>query len=261
MSSKARIAVHKFSSCDGCQLAFLNLGQGLLDLANKVEIVHFAEAGPVAPNAPVDLAFVEGSVTTAEEIKRIQQIRKQSKRLISIGSCATSGGIQALRNGRDVQEWIRDIYAKPETIEALATSAAIADHVSVDFELWGCPVSQRQILQVINSMMFGVMPLDQAEKLCLECKRAQRVCVMVSQGLPCMGPVCRTGCGALCPDFGRACYACYGPAENPNTDSMAVCLEGLGLLRQDVARRFGFITSNADGFRQAYDKTREPPNG
>lgn len=251
MTDKPRIAVHKFASCDGCQLAFLNLGEDLLTLAQTVEIVHFAEAGPVNPEAVVDIAFIEGSLSTPEDLERIHRIRANSHYLITIGACATAGGLQALRNFANADEWIAAIYAKPEYVQSLATSTPIAQHVKVDLEIWGCPVSGRQVLATVRSLLSGVSPWMEKDKVCMECKRQQTVCVMVAKGIPCMGPVTRTGCGAICPSFGRDCYACYGPAENPNTNSLARRLEGLGLVPEAVARRFRFINAAAPGFAEA----------
>jgi sulfhydrogenase subunit delta len=251
---KPGIAVHKFTSCDGCQLAFLNLGEDLLVLSELVEIIHFAEAGPVNPDARVEIAFVEGSVTTPHDIERIKQIRSNSRFLITIGACATAGGLQALRNLADGSEWIAEIYARPEHIHSLSTSTAISHHVDVDLELWGCPVNGRQIITAIRALLFGVVPREDKDKVCMECKRQQTVCVMVAKGVACMGPVTLTGCGAICPRYGRDCYACYGPAENPNTDAISRRFEGLGLMPHDIARRFEFINNAAPVFAEAGKK-------
>jgi coenzyme F420-reducing hydrogenase gamma subunit len=255
-SIKPRVAVHKFSSCDGCQLAFLNLGEDLLALAERVELVHFAEAGPLDPDTDVDVAFVEGRVSTPEDQTRIQHIRQHSRLLIAIGACATSGGIQALRNGANHAEWVAQIYSHPEAIDSLERSTPIANHVKVDFELWGCPVSGPQILAVVNALLFGVAPRDNADKVCTECKRRNLTCVMVSHGVACMGPVTRAGCGALCPSLGRDCYGCYGPAENANTDALAAQFSHLGLAPQAIARRFQSINSQAPVFLAAAGKVR-----
>ncbi|OGI47786.1 MAG: sulfhydrogenase subunit delta [Candidatus Muproteobacteria bacterium RBG_16_65_34] len=251
MNAKPKIAVHKFASCDGCQLAFLNLGEELLALAELVEIMHFAEAGPVNLDAQVDIAFIEGSVSTPDDLVRIQKIRANTRFLITIGACATSGGVQALRNLADGREWIASVYAQPEYIESLATSTSIASHVKVDLELWGCPVSGRQVLAAVRALLFGVAPVEERDKVCMECKRTQAVCVLVAKGVPCLGPVTRTGCGALCPRFGRDCYGCYGPAENPNTEALGLRFAGLGLLPEQIARRFLFIDNAAPVFAEA----------
>lgn len=255
-SIKPRVAVHKFSSCDGCQLAFLNLGEDLLTLAGRVELVHFAEAGPLDPDTGVDVAFVEGSVSTPEDLERIQHIRAHSGLLIAIGACATSGGIQGLRNHANGTEWVAQIYSHPEAIASLERSTPISSHVKVDFELWGCPVSGPQMLAVVNALLLGVAPRDNADKVCTECKRQGYPCVMVSRGIACMGPVTRAGCGALCPSLGRDCYGCYGPAENANTDALVAQFASLGLMPEAVVRRFQSINSQAPVFLAAADKLR-----
>lgn len=256
MANKPKVAVHKFASCDGCQLAFLNMGEDLLTLAQLTDIVHFAEAGPVNPEAAVDIAFIEGSISTPEDMERIRRIRANSRYLVTIGACATAGGLQALRNFADAKEWLASIYARPEYVRSLATSTPITQHVKVDLELWGCPVSGRQVLTTVRALLSGVAPWFEKDKVCMECKRHQIVCVMVTKGIPCMGPVTRAGCGALCPSFGRDCYACYGPAENPNTESLSRRLEGLGLVPEAVARRFHFINCAAPPFAEAGSRQR-----
>ena len=254
---KPKVAVHKFSSCDGCQLAFLNAGEDLLTLSTLVDIVHFAEAGYSNEEAVVDVAFVEGSVSTPQELERIQMIRGNSRYLVTIGACATAGGLQALRNMNDHKQWIAGIYAQPDTISLLRDSTPIAEHVKVDLELWGCPVNGRQVLGAVRSLLFGVLPPEEHDKVCLECKRQQSVCVMVTRGEPCMGPVTRTGCGAICPSVGRDCYACYGPSELPNTTALANRFEGLGLQPDEIARRFLFINSHAEAFLEEGRKWQE----
>lgn len=256
-AAQPRVAVHKFSSCDGCQLAFLNLGEALLVLAERVELVHFAEAGPLDPDTDVDIAFVEGSVSTPEDLERIRHIRDHSRILIAIGACATSGGIQGLRNGVFDASWVTQIYQHPEAIASLARSTPLAAHVKVDFELWGCPVSGPQMLSAVNALLLGVAPRDNAEKVCVECKRAGHPCVMVTRGIPCMGPATRAGCGALCPSLGRDCYGCYGPAEAVNTASLAAHFGHLGLDATAVAQRFQSINSQAPAFHAAAQAIHE----
>jgi sulfhydrogenase subunit delta len=254
--ARPRVAVHKFSSCDGCQLALLNLGEDLLTVAGRVDLVHFAEAGALDPDTDVDVAFVEGSVYTPEDEERIQHIRQHSRLLIAIGACAVSGGIQGLRSSADGADWVAQIYAHPEAIASLQHSTPIARHVKVDFELWGCPVSSQQMLAVINSLLLGVAPRDNADKVCTECKRRNLTCVMVSRGVACMGPVTRAGCGALCPSLGRDCYGCYGPAENANTDALTAQYSRMGLTPQAIVARFQSINSQAPVFLAAANKIR-----
>jgi len=251
MAKKLRLAVHKFTSCDGCQLALLNLGPTLLAVAERFEILHFAEAGPVDPDAHVDVALVEGSVSTPDEEARIERIRAASRQLVTIGACATSGGIQALRNLPHEGDWVSAIYASPQHIESLAQVRAISQVVKVDLELWGCPVTGPQVLAALRALAFGVLPVNDADKVCLECKRTQTVCVMVTRQAPCLGPVTRSGCGAICPRYGRDCYGCFGPSDVPNTAALARRLEGLGLPPRAVAHRFHCLNSAAPAFAAA----------
>ncbi len=249
--TKPRLAVYKFTSCDGCQLALLNAGEAFFLLSDLVEIVHFAEAGMLDPEAKVDIVFIEGSISTPDEITRIKKIRESATHLITIGACATAGGVQALRNAASKDEWVAGIYANPSTIQALATSTPIAQHVKVDWELWGCPVNTHQILSTIRSLLSGASPKISRDAVCIECKRRGLVCVMVTRKEPCMGPVTQTGCGALCPGMGRACYACYGPSENPNTHALGVLFQKNGLSNSAIVNQFLHINNQAPAFKQA----------
>jgi coenzyme F420-reducing hydrogenase gamma subunit len=251
MIMKQRLAVHKFTSCDGCQLAFLNAGEALLMLSELVDIAHFVEAGHINPETPVDIAFVEGSISTPDEAIHIKKIRENSQYLITIGACATAGGIQALRNAIDYQAWMASIYASPDYIKTLSTSTAISHHVKVYTEIWGCPVNTNQILDAIRSLLFNAKPRIKRDSVCLECKRLGNVCVLVTKKQPCMGPVTQTGCGALCPSMGRACYACYGPQSTPNTTALGEQFEFFGLTNATIAHHFLHINNQAPAFNKA----------
>ncbi|EIJ44024.1 coenzyme F420-reducing hydrogenase, gamma subunit [Beggiatoa alba B18LD] len=250
------VAVHKFSSCDGCQLAFLNLGETLIKLTELVDIVHFVEAGANQPERAVDIAFVEGSISTPEEAERIKAVRQNSRYLIAIGACAIAGGIQALRNGQDVPAWTRAVYQHPEAIESLATATSLAQHVRVDFELQGCPINSFQLLSAIRALLFGVEPPRDQDKLCAECKRSGKACVMVTQQLPCMGAVTRTGCGVLCPHQSRDCYACYGPAENVNTQALIQQFQLLGVSPSVISQRFALFNNQSPAFARATQEAK-----
>jgi sulfhydrogenase subunit delta len=213
---KPRLGVFKFASCDGCQLSLLSCEDDLLTLAEKIHIAYFLEASSRIEPGPFDIALVEGSVSTPDDIKRIKQIREQSKLLVTIGACATSGGIQALRNWADHDEFVRYVYADPQYIHSLSTSTAIADHVTVDFELRGCPIDRGQLLDVLGALIANRKPRTPAHSVCLECKRRETVCIAVSRGQPCLGPVTQAGCGALCPAYDRPCYGCFGPCVQAN---------------------------------------------
>jgi coenzyme F420-reducing hydrogenase gamma subunit len=249
MPRKPKLAVWKFASCDGCQLSVLSCEDELLTLAKRMEIAYFLEASSAVVKGPYDLSLVEGSITTAHDAERIQQIRKQSRFLVTIGACATAGGIQALRNFRNIRDFISIVYAKPEYISTLETSTAIAAHVSVDFELRGCPINKEQLVEVIKAVIQGRAPAVPPHSVCVDCKRRGVVCVMVARGEPCMGPVTHTGCGVLCPSYARGCYGCFGPKENPNTESLANRFAQLGWAHGDILRSFRNFNSDSPAFR------------
>jgi sulfhydrogenase subunit delta len=249
MDSKPRLAVFKFASCDGCQLSLLDCEDELLAVADAVEIAHFAEASSKLLSGPYDIALVEGSITTPHDAERIREIRKNSKFLMTIGACATSGGIQALRNFADHEEWMRAVYASPQYIATLATSTPIADHVKVDFELRGCPINHHQLLEVITSLLHGRKPQTSTESVCPGCKRRGTVCVTVAQGIACLGPVTQAGCGAICPAYDRGCYGCFGPAQQVNLPSLTGWMIGQGAPPLSTVQLLRNFNGNSPEFR------------
>ncbi len=252
---KPRLAVFKFASCDGCQLSLLSLEDELVALAARVDIAFFLEASSRVEPGPYDVALVEGSITTPDDVQRIRQVRRDSKFLITIGACATAGGIQALRNWADSEEFMRAVYAEPSYIATLDRSTAIAEHVPVDFELRGCPINKEQLLEVLVAFLAGRRPRTPVHSVCLECKRRGTVCIAVAQGAACLGPVTQAGCGAICPSYDRACYGCYGPSHQPNVDSLAAQYEATGVPREAlVAGLRGSFNGYAREFRQASDR-------
>jgi coenzyme F420-reducing hydrogenase gamma subunit len=246
---KPKLAVWKFASCDGCQLSILDLEDELLELAGEIEIAYFLEARSATVEGPYDLSLVEGSITTPEDQKRIQLVRRASRRLVSIGACATAGGIQALRNFKDVREFTSIVYATPEYISTLDTSTPISANVTVDFELQGCPINKYQALEVISAFLNERRPQIGEHSVCIECKRRGNVCVMVAHGTPCLGPVTHAGCGAICPSYNRGCYGCYGPMETPNTASLSGWLKGLGVDEPALVRAYRGVNALAEPFR------------
>jgi len=243
-----KLAVWKFSSCDGCQLSVLDLEDDLLLLAEVINIAYFPEATSNSQLGPYDLSLVEGSITTAADEKRIQQIRRDSHYLVTIGACATAGGIQALRNFGNVKEFASMVYAHPQYIETLATSSAIAAHVRVDFELRGCPINKYQLLDVVTSYLMNKAPNVPNESVCMDCKRSGTVCVVVAKQQACLGPVTHAGCGALCPTYGRGCYGCFGPKEAANTESLTARLQELGTTRQELLRLYRNFNAASPAF-------------
>lgn len=268
-SARPQVAVFKFASCDGCQLSILNLEDELLVLGRALDIVYFPEASSDMWAGPYDIALVEGSITTPEDVQRILSVREQARVLITIGACATAGGIQALRNCADVETVKRLVYPSPAYIRSLSASTPISEHVQVDFELWGCPIDKGQLLRVLADLLGGVRPHLPAYSVCIECKRRGNVCVLVAKNLPCLGPVTRTGCGAICPSMGRDCYGCFGPMEGgptgaghpPNTAALAEEFHrSLQLIPIEVVRRFRGINGDVTPFREESQRWERKSN-
>jgi coenzyme F420-reducing hydrogenase gamma subunit len=246
-----KLGVFKFASCDGCQLSLLDCEDELLDIVGAIQVANFPEASREIIEGPYDLSLVEGSVSTPHDLERIQEIREDSKFLVAIGACATAGGIQALRNSRDVEEFTRYVYASPEYIDTLDKTTPISDHVKVDLELRGCPISKAQLVETVSAFLNGRAPILPTYSVCVECKRRGNPCVMVAQGVPCLGPVTHAGCGAICPAYNRGCYGCFGPMESPNTTALGDQWLEMGVETRVVADAFHFFNNYAEEFRKA----------
>jgi coenzyme F420-reducing hydrogenase gamma subunit len=250
MRRKPKLAVWKFASCDGCQLSLLDCEDELLAVAAEIEIANFPEASRAVVKGPYDLSLVEGSITTAPDAERIHRVRRASKRLVTIGACATGGGIQALRNFKDVREFVSIVYATPAYIDTLNKSTPISDHIYVDFELQGCPINKTQLIEVISAFLNNRKPNTPPHSVCVECKRRGDVCVMVARGTPCLGPVTHAGCGALCPTYDRGCYGCFGPMESPNSKSLSHQFTRMGVKADELVRLFRGINACREPFRK-----------
>ncbi|KAA3616198.1 MAG: oxidoreductase [Calditrichaeota bacterium] len=247
---KPKLAVWKFASCDGCQLSLLDCEDELLAFANVIQIANFPEASRAVIKGKYDISLVEGSITTSHDAERIHKIRRQSKFLMTIGACATSGGIQALRNFTDVSRFTSMVYAHPNYISTLNKSTPIRDHVYVDFELHGCPINKYQLVEVCSALLHGRKPVTPSYSVCMECKRKGNVCVMVAHNTLCLGPVTHAGCDALCPSYNRGCFGCFGPKETPQTTSLAKKWKELGAKNDDVVRAFRGFYAYAEPFRK-----------
>ena len=254
---KPKVAVYKFSSCDGCQLSILNLENELLDLVGAVEIAFFLEATSKVIPGPYDVALVEGSISTPHEAERIQAIRNESKFVIALGTCATAGGIQALRNFTETQELAITVYEHPEYLNFLETSTPIAEHVKVDLEIWGCPVNKYQVLEAVAALVQGRQPYLPDYNVCLDCKRNGTVCVVVANGMNCMGPATRTGCGAICPQMGRGCYGCFGPSPRANVTPLIPVLKKNESYPGEAVHFLRYFTGYSPKFREAAETILE----
>jgi coenzyme F420-reducing hydrogenase gamma subunit len=260
---RPRVGVVKLASCDGCQLTMLDLEDELLDIADRFEIVEFAEATSRRSSGPFDILFVEGSISTPEQAVEIVRLRAATRVLVTIGACATAGGIQALRTAAEHEAFRAAVYPAPSFVDSLAVATPISEHVAVDAELRGCPIDGRQLIELLTAVATGRRPQLPDQAVCLECKRRGVACVVVARGLPCLGPVTQTGCGAICPVMGRGCYGCFGPREGANVDSLGAWYsDGQAHARPgasprapaDVGRLFAGFTGAATPFREITER-------
>jgi len=252
-SRQPKVAIYKFASCDGCQLSLLDAEDELLAVASAIDISYFPEASRRVVRGPYDIGVVEGSVTTPHDVERIRAIRKECRTLITIGACATAGGIQALRNWKDVKEFARIVYPNPEYISTLDRSLPIGSFVHVDFELRGCPINKHQLIEVVVAFLHKRKPNILSHSVCIECKLKGNVCVMVANGTPCLGPVTQVGCGALCPSFQRGCYGCFGPMDSANTASLSKQFAEGGATELEIKLAFRSFNAYAEAFRRESD--------
>ena len=251
---KIRLAVFKLSSCSGCQQQIIDLGEDLLALTEKIEIAYFLEASSKTSPGPYDVALIEGSVSTPQEVELVKEIRENSKIVVAVGSCATYGGIQALRNWLDFSEVKERVYPNPDWIKALEKSSPVSDYIQVDYAVSGCPANKVQLLSVLKQIIIGKKVYHREESLCQECKRKGNVCVVVTKGIPCLGPVVKEGCGALCPSYGRGCYGCFGPMVDPKPETLSRRFEETGVSKDEIVLRFRNITGWSEPFRRFVKK-------
>ncbi len=251
---KPKVAVFKFASCDGCQLSLLDAEDELLTVAGAIDLAFFPEASRRMLKGPYDIGIVEGSITTPHDVEKIREVRKLCNVLITIGACATAGGIQALRNWKNVEEYIQIVYASPEYISTLDKSMPISSFVKVDFELRGCPINKNQLIEVINAFLNKRKPNINSNSVCVECKLKGNTCVMVASGIPCMGGVTHAGCGAICPTYNRGCYGCFGPMDSTNTASLAKQFKELGESKYNIMLAFRGFNAYAAPFRKESDE-------
>jgi len=258
MDTRPSLAVWKFASCDGCQLTLLDCEDELLSLAGRVRIAHFAEATRASVDGPYDVSLVEGSVTTPEDLERIKAVRAASRVLITIGACATAGGIQSLRDFADVSEFRSVVYARPDYIQTLGRSLPIRELVPVDAELRGCPIDRGQLLELLTALLAGRRPHLPDRPVCGECKLRGTACLLVLAQGACLGPVTQAGCGAICPAAGRACFGCFGPITQPNTAALIPALRAAGLDDLGVQRVFRTFNATAPAFAAAAQAAGAP---
>ncbi|MGC9012533.1 oxidoreductase [Thermogladius sp.] len=205
-----RVGVVKLASCSGCVLEVV---RALTEAVGHLRGIEVAACSLVLGESRLegffDLVLVEGSASTERHVKLLKSLRERAGLLVALGSCAIEGGVQALSNGR-VEEAKAAVYPEPGLVESMGGFTPVTEVVSVDLAVPGCPVNYEAVKSLLLKLSQGGLPVEIHESVCAECKRRGLDCLVVSGRAPCLGPLTRSGCGALCPSSNRGCYGCYG---------------------------------------------------
>ncbi|MFA5928804.1 MAG: cytochrome B [Candidatus Margulisiibacteriota bacterium] len=218
MAPRPKIAFFDFACCEGCQLQVANLGEELLNILQAVDVVEFREVMSEKFPGELDVAIIEGSITTPEAVERIKAIRARTKTLIAYGSCATIGGVNGMKNNFPLEEIRKTVYGDGAQFFPTIPTMAVHQVVKVDYLVPGCPIYPPEFLKVLKSVLLGIPHLPPDHAVCVDCKFNENVC-MYERGVTCLGPVTRAGCNSWCINNGNVCYGCRGMVSNPNEQS------------------------------------------
>ncbi len=239
---KPQVAFFDFTSCEGCQLNKLNLENDLLDILKHVDIVEFREAMDDKADF-YDIAFIEGSISSPSCVERIHDIRRRSKILVALGSCAVNGGVNAMKNLHPIDDVRETVYGDDKYLFATLPAMAVSAVVKVDYEVRGCPMTQQDFLKLLISLVMGKEPPKYGSPVCVECKLSENEC-LYNRGMVCLGPITRGGCGAICPSLGQFCTGCRGLVDNPNMDGMLDLMTSHGISLDEAKKRMQLYNSN-----------------
>lgn len=236
-----RLAYQRFTSCSGCQLTLLNCERQLLQLAGVLELVDFALASSARDDgAPLDLVLIEGSISTPQQLQELLALRRRAERLVAVGACALSAGVNALAGGGSERERLSaQIYGEPMLARQSFPPQPIARFVAVDFELPGCPPELEDYLRLIGALLQGGLPWQPSWPVCMECRLRENLCLLIEARQPCLGPVTQAGCAARCPSAGVACEGCRGWVAEANRGEQFRLLLELGLSEGEIRARMG----------------------
>jgi sulfhydrogenase subunit delta len=248
--TKFRLGVYKYTCCAGCEFQLIYFQKYILEIFENLEIIYFrmGESGG-AEDGPFDLVLIDGAITEAWQADQLKKVRRVTKFLFPIGSCAVNGGIPAIKNHTSELEMERRVYKEISPIHSMKTHP-VAYYVRVDGCIRGCPMGETDLVEAVTSLLLGKRPNFFNYSVCVECKLKGNLCVLVAHKEPCMGPVTNAGCGALCPSYNRACYACWGPMEDANAPALARQFEKMGLSSDDIFRKFTQYGSPMPEFRR-----------
>jgi len=236
MMSKPRVGFFDFTGCEGCQLTVLNLEEEFLELLELMEIVEFREL--TSDQAPqLDIAFVEGSICRTDEVERLRKIRARSSKLIALGACADTAGVNALSYFTPVEQLRQEVYGSDARHLLTDHPKPLEAFVKVDGRVPGCPIDGQEFLAVLQALLIGRIPELPSYAVCAECKLAELPCTF-ERGIVCLGPVTRAGCNALCIVGGDRCRGCRGLVDQPRSGPYYRILAENGLTEEAILAEF-----------------------
>lgn len=253
-SPKPRVAFFDFTDCEGCQLQIANMGDKLFDILEHIEIVNFREIASES-GEDYDIAFVEGSITTDNDIKRIKKIREKAKIIIALGSCASIGGINSIKNTESLDLAKKRVYGdKADLINTLRTMP-LHEVIKVDYTINGCPVYIPEVLTVVKSILLGKPYIVPNYPVCIECKMNENVC-RYEKDEECLGPMTRGGCNSWCINNGNKCYGCRGLLDKPEVSGQKDILIKYGINEDDILKQFTLYGGSfGDKYEKEFKKT------
>jgi sulfhydrogenase subunit delta len=254
---KPKIGLFSLTCCEGCEIAILDLEDELLDFTDKFEILNFRLAQEKQVDGPYDIAFIEGSISTKEDLEHAQHIREKSKTVIALGTCAISGGVQAIKNRMKKEEVECIVYGSSDFLE-YKDVLSLQEAIKVDFVIRGCPVDKYEFLEIVKELLLGKHPVQKEEPVCSECRFKEIDCI-IENGGKCLGPITYMGCGAVCPHNGMWCIGCRGTMNDFNLDAFTKRLKDNGIKAAEIKNLIGFMNGNDPKLKNDNNKP-EPHN-
>lgn len=219
-NNKPNIAIFDLTDCEGCELQIINLKEKILAILDQAEISNWRLVKTKNNFESFDIALVEGSAQTKEEIELLKFLRDKAKILIALGACACIGGIPSIVGGKDERKKLfKLIYGNTYKPRA-ETSKPIDAYVKVDFYINGCPVHFPELERTLTNLLYERMPEKLGYPVCLECKTSENECLL-AKDKPCLGPITQAGCQAICIQEGKYCYGCQGLTKDANIKAMS----------------------------------------
>ncbi|WP_461862706.1 NADPH-dependent hydrogenase/sulfhydrogenase 1 subunit delta [Thermococcus sp.] len=258
-NGKVRVGFYALTSCYGCQLQFAMMDE-IIQLLDKASIeCWFMVERDSDEDREVDIAFIEGSISTEEEAELVKKIREKAKIVVAVGACATQGGVQSWGNDRKLEELWKTVYGDAKVKFQPKMAEPVENYIKVDYRLYGCPPEKKDFLYALGTFLVGSWPEDIDYPVCVECRLKGYPCVLIEKGEPCLGPITRAGCDARCPGYGIACIGCRGAIGYDVAwfDSLARVFREKGLTKEEILERMRIFNAHNPRLEEMIDKIFE----